>query len=265
MKQQDTAAFTSGYSDVNGIKMYYEIHGKGEIPLVLIHGGGSTIGTTFGNILPLLAAHYKVIAVEMQAHGHTGDRDAPETFQQDAEDIATLLKNLNVTKANFFGFSNGGQTLFELANRHPQIINKLIIASTFYKRSGAAFPGFFEGMASATLDQMPKPYHEAFLAIKPNSNLLYNMFNKDRNRMMNFKDWSDDALRSIQAPTLILSGDHDVATNEHTVLMSKLIPHAQLAILPGTHGSYFGELLTAVKGSKMTEITAGLVREFLGE
>ena len=77
----------TGYANVNGIKMYYEIHGEGK-PLVLIHGGGSTIQTTFGKVLPLLAGKYKVIAVELQAHGHTSDRNAPETFQQDADDVA---------------------------------------------------------------------------------------------------------------------------------------------------------------------------------
>src|SRR2546423_576333 len=80
----------TGYAVVNGIKMYYEIHGEGK-PLMLIHGGGSTIETTFGRTLPVLAKKYKVIAVELQAHGHTNDRNAPETFQQDADDVAELL------------------------------------------------------------------------------------------------------------------------------------------------------------------------------
>ena len=74
----------AGYAPVNGINMYYEIHGTGE-PLVLIHGGGSTIQTSFGRILPLLAQQFKVIAVELQAHGHTSDRNSPESFEQDAE------------------------------------------------------------------------------------------------------------------------------------------------------------------------------------
>src|SRR6202046_1422559 len=92
-----------GYSQVNGIKMYYEIYGQGK-PLVLIHGGGSTIETTFGRVIPILAQKYKVIAMDLQAHGRTGDRDAPESFEQDADDVAALLKNLNISKAAFFGF-----------------------------------------------------------------------------------------------------------------------------------------------------------------
>ncbi|MEP7236147.1 MAG: alpha/beta hydrolase, partial [Ignavibacteriota bacterium] len=89
------------YATVNGLKLYYEIHGEG-FPLVLIHGGGSTIGTTFGRILPTLAKTHKVIAVEMQAHGHTADIDRPLSFTQDADDIAELLKQLHIASADIF-------------------------------------------------------------------------------------------------------------------------------------------------------------------
>src|SRR6476646_11642907 len=109
----------TGYANVNGIKLYYEIHGEGK-PLILIHGGGSTIETTFGRVLPMFAKKYKVIAVELQAHGHTSDRNAPETFEQDADDIAALLKQLNISKASFIGFSNGGTTSLQIAIRHPE-------------------------------------------------------------------------------------------------------------------------------------------------
>src|ERR1700744_3125405 len=127
-------AQTSGsYADVNGIKMYYEIHGSGS-PLVLLHGGGSTIYTSFGRILPELAKTHRVIAVELQAHNHTGDRDAPETFAQDAADVVELLKQLKIAKTDLFGFSNGGQTVMEIAIKYPDVVNKVIIASAFYKR-----------------------------------------------------------------------------------------------------------------------------------
>src|SRR5688572_6250876 len=111
---------TSGYALVNGLKMYYEIHGTGE-PLVLIHGGGSTIQTTFGRVLHQFAKTRKVIAVEMRTHGHTADIDRPLSFQQDADDIAVLLKQLNIDKAHIFGFSNGASTTLQFAIRHPQM------------------------------------------------------------------------------------------------------------------------------------------------
>jgi len=81
--------FKSGYSDANGLKVYYEIYGEGK-PLVLIHGGGSTIETCFGRVIPQLAEHRQLIAVELQSHGHTADIDRPETFEQDADDVAAV-------------------------------------------------------------------------------------------------------------------------------------------------------------------------------
>src|SRR3954469_13321563 len=125
----------TGYADVNGIKMYYEIHGEGK-PLVLIHGGGSTIQTTFGRVLPVFAKKYKVIAVELQAHGHTSDRNAPESFDHDADDVAALLKQLNILKTSIMGFSNGGTTAMRIAIRHPEVVDKLVIASGAYQRRG---------------------------------------------------------------------------------------------------------------------------------
>src|SRR5215510_560547 len=115
---QSQTDIMGNYANVNGIKMYYEIHGQGK-PLVLIHGGGSTIQTTFGNLIPLLAKRRQIIAMDLQAHGRTGDRPADLSFEQDADDVAGLLNNLKITKADFLGFSNGGHTLIEIYLRHP--------------------------------------------------------------------------------------------------------------------------------------------------
>ena len=252
---------TNGYAPVNGISMYYEIHGKGQ-PLVLIHGGGSSIHTSFGTLLPLLAKHYQVIAMDLQAHGHTSDRDAPESFEQDAEDVIALLQYLGISKAHIMGFSNGSNTAMMVAHKAPSLVDKLVVISAFYKREGM-IPGFFEGMGQATLDVMPEQLKSSYLAINNDAKGLQNMFEKDRNRMATFKDWSDDILRSIQSPALIVVADRDVMTPEHTVQMSKLIPNSQLMILPGTHGSFIGEICSIVEGSKMPELFAEMVREFL--
>lgn len=143
------------YATVNGLRMYYEIHGGG-MPLVLIHGGGSTIMSTFGRILPELAKTHQVIAVELQAHGHTPDIDRPLSFEQDADDVAALLEQLHVGKADILGFSNGGTTALQIAVRHPALVNKLVLASATYKRDGMQ-PGFFEGMQHASMENMPQP------------------------------------------------------------------------------------------------------------
>jgi pimeloyl-ACP methyl ester carboxylesterase len=253
----------SGYAPVNDIKMYYEIHGDGT-PLVLIHGGGSTILTSFSKILPLLATHYKVIAVELQAHGHTNDRDSPESFEQDADDVAALLQFLKINKAHILGFSNGGNTTMQIAIRHPELVNKIVPVSAFYKREGM-IPGFFEGMQSATIKNMPELLKNYYLQIYNDQKGLQTMFDKDRQRMLDFKDWSDETLRSIKAATLLMVADNDVMTKEHTVKMSRLIPNARLAILPGVHGSFIGEVCTAEEGSKMPEITVEMIKEFLNK
>jgi pimeloyl-ACP methyl ester carboxylesterase len=252
---------TGNYANVNGIKMYYEIHGEGK-PLVLIHGGGSTIESNWGYVLPLLAKHYKVIAVELQAHGHTGDRNAPETFEQDAGDVAALLQQLNISKAYILGFSNGGSTTLQIAIQHPDVAEKIVVASGAYLREGF-IPGFFDMMHNASLENMPQPLKDAFLKINPDTAALRNMHDKDAARMVAFKDWSDSDLQNIKAPALIMNADKDVVTNEHAVKMSKLIPNAGLVILPGVHGAFLGEICTAVPGSKIPEMTIAIIEEFL--
>jgi pimeloyl-ACP methyl ester carboxylesterase len=256
---------TSGYAPVNGLNMYYEIHGNGDMPLVLIHGGGSTIESSFGNIMPLLSGYGKVIAVELQAHGRTSDREAPETFEQDADDVAALLRYLKIAKANIFGFSNGATTTLQIAIRHPEIVNKIVVLSGASRRDGF-IPGFFDGFKNATLDNMPAPLQAAFLKVTPDQNRLQTMFNKDVARMVNFKDIPDDDIRSIKATTLIMLNDQDVITAEHAVKLSHLIPGGRLIILPGLHGACIGEAsATPKEGSKMPAITAALVEDFLIE
>jgi pimeloyl-ACP methyl ester carboxylesterase len=254
---------TEGYAPVNGIKMYYEIHGNEGDVLVLIHGGGSTIGTTFGRILPLLAKDFKVIAVELQAHGHTSDREATESFEQDADDVAALLQYLHISNASFFGFSNGGNTAMQIAIRHPELVNKLVLASSFYKREGM-IPGFFDGMKHATLDVMPPSLKEAFLKINPDSSKLMAMFTKDKERMLRFTDWKDESLKSIAVRTLIINGDRDVVSASHAVAMSGLIKNSRLMILPAEHGEYVGVSEGPDPGSKMIEMVSGVIKNFLG-
>ena len=253
--------FENGYSAVNGLSMYYEIYGEGK-PLVLIHGGGSTIQTTFGNLIPLLIEDRQVIALELQAHGRTNDRDADLTFVQDADDVSMLLYNLKISKADFLGFSNGGHTTIEIAIRHPEIVNKIILASVFYKRS-AVVPQFWEGFDHVTIDVMPMALKEGFLKVNYNKNALQNMFNKDVQRMKTFKDWSDERMKSIKAPSLVINGNNDVGSVEHAVEMYRIIPNCQLAILPGKHGAYIGAVEYLDNGQWTQHYIVDLIEEFL--
>jgi len=255
---------STGYAPVNGLKMYYEIHGEGGIPLVLIHGGGSTIQSTFSKILPLLAAKRQVVAVELQAHGRTTDRDTPESFENDAADVVALLGYLKIPKADILGFSNGGTTTMVIAAHHPELVNKAVIISSNYRRDGMP-PGFFEGMQKATLNDMPKVLQDAYLQVAPNKDGLKVMFRKDVDRMINFKDRPDDELRGIKAPVFILASQHDVVMLDHAIKMAQLIPGAQLTILPGTHGSVVGAAEGGDAYPLLPGITASLVEEFLNK
>lgn len=249
------------YSNVNGLRMYYEIHGKGH-PLVLIHGGGSTIGTTFGRVLPELSTKAMVIAVEMQSHGHTKDIDRPLSFEQDAADIAALLKELKIDKADILGFSNGGSTAMQVAIKYPDLVRKIIVCSSFYKREGI-YPQVWSFIESGTLETMPKELKEAYLEINPDHKALKVMHDRDRQRMLDFEDWSDASIKSIKAETLLVIGDKDVVIPEHAAQMSRLIPNCKLSVLPGSHGEFLGEITVHKTKSTMPAIFVGLVQEFL--
>ena len=258
-----TTAQNGKYATVNGLHMYYEIHGTGK-PLVLIHGAASTIQTTFGKLLPALAKTHKIIAVELQAHGHSDNRDGRQiTFEQDADDVVALLQQLHITNADIFGFSNGGTTALQIAIRHPELVNKLIIASSMYKRAGVA-PEFWEGMKTPNFKDMPDEYKQVFLAINPSQDALHIMFNQCARRMQLFTDIPDAIISAIQAPVLILTGDKDVPLPEHAVEMYRRIPHASLAIFPGGHGTFMGEL-TTLKAAHNPPVALPVIEDFLNE
>lgn len=230
-------AARSGYAPLNGLKVYYEVHGSADgtiPPLVLLHGGGSTIESSFGKVLPALAKTRQVIAFEQQGHGRTSDvADRPFTFEQSADDTAGLLRHLDIGKADFFGYSNGGHIALEIAIRHPELVRKLVVESAMFRRDGSD-PGFWKSFEHAKLDDMPLDLREAYLDVAPRPEDLPTFFAKSVQRMLHFKGWTSEDIQSINAPTLVVIGDHDIVLPEHAVLMFRLLPNAQLAVLPGT-------------------------------
>lgn len=257
----DNLTFRNGYSDVNGLKMYYEIHGQGK-SLVLVHGGGSTIQTNFEKIIPILAKHRQVIALELQAHGRTNDRNADLTFKQDADDVAALLKNLNIDKADFFGFSNGGTTTLQIAIRHPELVDKIILGSALAKRNGV--PDWFWGfMANAKLENMPELLKAGYKKVAADTNGLQVMHDRDAQRMVNFKDIPDEQIKSIKAPALIIIGDKDIITPEHAIELHRQMVNSELAIIPGGHGEYIGEVTTITPDFKESELVIPMIEKFL--
>jgi pimeloyl-ACP methyl ester carboxylesterase len=258
-----SATVKSGHVPVNGISMYYEMHGNAAgIPLVLLHGGGSSIEVTYGEILPIFARHRRVIAVDEQGHGRTTDREGPIRFTTSADDVAALLERLEIGTADVMGFSNGASVAMQLAIRRPERVRKLVFASSITKRRGAS-PQFWQFMERATFADMPQPLKDAYSRINPDPEKLRAMHDKDLERMQHFVETSDAEVRSIQAPTLVLLGDRDVPTLEHALELTRLLPRARLMILPAGHGDYLGEAILGKPGSAVPELTAGFIEQFL--
>jgi len=234
---QGKHAVRTGYAPVNGLQLYFEIHGAespAQPPLVLLHGGGDTIQTSFGQILPALAGERQVIAFEQQGYGHTADiAERPFTFEQSADDTAVLLRYLGIEKADLFGFSNGGTIALQVAIRHPEVVRKLVLASALFTRDGA-YPWLWDAMANATLETMPQELQDEYLKVAPQPGNLRMFHDKAAQRMRDFKDIPAGAIRDITAPALVIVGDADVIRPEHAVETFRLLRHARLAILPAT-------------------------------
>jgi pimeloyl-ACP methyl ester carboxylesterase len=249
----------TGYAPVNGLNMYYEIHGSGQ-PLVLVHGAFSAIGTSFGELLPELASTRQVIGFEMQAHGRTADIDRPMSIEQMADDTAAAIRHLGIAPADIFGYSLGASIALHVAIRHPDVVRKLVLASVTYTLSGV-HPGLMDGLGEMTADMMHgSPWHDEYLRIAPNPDGFATLFAKKSQMDRNIQDVPAAAIQAIKAPTLLIIGDSDLVRPEHAVEMFRLLgggvfgdmaglPTSQLAILPGTtHVSLVSraELLLAI-------------------
>jgi pimeloyl-ACP methyl ester carboxylesterase len=258
------------YVSVNGLEMYYEIHGNGQ-PLVLLHGAFSAIGTSFGNVLPELAESRQVIALEMQAHGRTADIDRPLSMEQMADDTVSALQQLEIDNADFFGFSMGAGIALQVAIRQPEVVRKLVLASVTYNESGV-HPGLMEGLAQMKPEMMHgSPWHEEYMQIAPHPEDFATLFAKKTQMDREIQDLPAEAIEAIDAPTLLIIGDSDIVRPEHAVEMFRLLgggvmgdlaglPNSQLAILPGTthatlveRGEWLGSMVTKFLDAPMPE------------
>ncbi|WP_433663497.1 alpha/beta fold hydrolase [Nocardia sp. CA-128927] len=245
----DEAKQPGAYADVNGLHMYYEVHGTptDQPPLVLLHGALSGIGTDFGQLIPELSKTRQIIAVEQQAHGRTADIDRPLRTPQMAEDTVALLHQLGVQRADILGYSMGAGVALQISLTHPELVRKQILAAGGLD-AGAMHPGLLDGLAELKPEQLHgSPFHNDYLTNAPRPEdfprLVAKVTEHDQNASPVFPS---DAVRQIKAPTVTVIGDSDIIRPEHAVEMFRLfgggvmgdtpagLPNAQLAILPGT-------------------------------
>jgi pimeloyl-ACP methyl ester carboxylesterase len=237
----------TGYAPVNGLKMYYEIHGRGE-PLVLLHSAFYTIGM-WGPFLASLAETHRVVAVEFQGHGHTADIDRPFSYEQLADDVAAVLDHLGIAQADIVGHSIGADTALQVAIRHPERVRKLVPISGKYRYDGE-YPELLAGIQQMTPAIFAgTPYVDAYRSTAPNPDGFPLLVEKLKAFFGTEYAWPDEDLRSIAAPTLLMIGDADIVRPEHEMQLFRLLgggvpgdltglPKSRLAILPGTmHGT----------------------------
>lgn len=242
-------ALESGFAPVNGLELYYEIHGSGE-PLILLHGAFGAIDV-WGSILTTLAETHQVIAVEFQGHGHTADIDRPFSIEDWADDVAGLMDHLNIAQADVVGYSMGGMTGLQLAIRNPELVRKLVAVSANYRTDGY-YPELLAALAFMTPEIFAgTPEEAAYLSNAPNPEDFPALVEKHKAFDANGFAWPEEDVASITAPTLLIFADSDIVRPEHAVEMFRLLgggvpgglsadpaPTAQLAFLPGTnHGT----------------------------
>lgn len=229
---------TSGYASVNGLAMYYEIHGTGE-PLVMLHGGMSTIGS-FNKILPVLAKERQVIAVEQQGHGHTDDIDRLFSFAQWADDTVELLRQLGIEKADFFAYSDGGMVALEIAMRYPGLVRKLALSSAVYNMDGY-YAEIGEGLMHITPDVLPPQMREAYEAVAPHPENWPKLVAKASDHARRYRGSRSEEIQTITASALVVVADHDIVRMEHAQELARLL-RAELVVLPDSdHVSYLLE------------------------
>jgi pimeloyl-ACP methyl ester carboxylesterase len=236
------------FANVNGLNMYYEIHGAGE-PLILLHGGFGVTGS-FEQSLPALAENRQVIAVELQGHGHTADISRPLSFEQMADDVAALIKHLGIESSDILGYSLGGGAALQTAIRHPILVRKLVVVSAPCKSNGW-YPEVLAGMKSMNAEVgktwVGSPMYQAYANIAPKPDEWPTLVAKMGQLLSQDYDWSE-AVSALKAPVMIVVGDADSVRTAHAVEFFELLGGGQrdanwdgsgmsssrLTILPGT-------------------------------
>jgi pimeloyl-ACP methyl ester carboxylesterase len=239
------APVETGYAPVNGLQMYYEIHGSGGVPLVILHGAFGTVDM-FGPLVPALAETRQVITVEMQGHGRTADVDRPLTYEQLADDVAALVQYVDIEQVDVFGYSMGGFTAQQVAIRHPDLVRKLVVASASFNREGV-YPEVWEGIEALTpaLFEGSPPQTE-YARLAPNPENWPTLIEKVKELEREFVGWPAEDVAAIKSPTLLIMGDADIVRLDHAAEMIQLLgggvpgdfgglPNDQLAVLPGTN------------------------------
>jgi pimeloyl-ACP methyl ester carboxylesterase len=218
---------------VNGVKLYYETHGEardGVRPLVVLHGAFG-----WATPSPILGKNRQLIVVELQGHGHSPLGERPMSIENSADDVAALIAQLKIERADVFGYSMGGNVAMALAVRHPDVVGKVAVIGSNLRTCEEAFePATFQQMQNLPDNFAPPPLKGHYDKVAPDPKQWPALVRAVKKMLLAFKGFSPEQLRSLKAEVLIMQGDRDATRPEHAVEMYRLIPHAQLAIFPNS-------------------------------
>ncbi len=241
LRADGPAAGVGAYASVNGLRMYYEVYGEGP-PLLLLHGGLQTISGSFSKQIPAFAESHRVIAVEQMGHGHTGDADRELTYRGMAEDTAELLRQLDLTAVDVVGWSDGGIIGLILAAHHPELVRRLVVSGANLRPDGCTDDFLAHVRAMKAEDMKGSDRREYDRATPDGAEHFPVVFRKVQDLWLTAptpEDIDERQLDGIQAPTLVVVGDHDIIRPEHTMEIYHHLPHAQLCILHATSHNTF--------------------------
>ena len=232
----------SGYAEVNGLKMYYEVYGEGK-PLVLLHGAYMTIPLNWSEIIPMFKGR-KIIVAEMQGHGRTRDIDRKISYEAMADDVSGLLKHLKIDRADILGYSMGGGIAFQLAVRHPEQVRRLIVLSGSYAHDGW-WPDVETSFSTINAEVFKgSPIEKQYDSLGNDPKHFPEFVKKVISIDLEPYDWSRD-VKNIKAPLFMAIGDADGIQYEHALDLFRALgggkmgdihglPQSRLAIIPGT-------------------------------
>lgn len=233
----------SGFADVNGLKMYYEVYGKGK-PVVLLHGSFMNIPLNWSGFIPQLSQTRQVIVTELQAHGRTKDIPRELSYEGMADDVSGLLNHLKIDSADVLGYSMGGGVAFQFAVRHPEQLRRLIVLSGSYSHDGW-WPEVEESFATMSPEMfIGSPIQKQYDSLGNDPAEFPNFIKKVISIDLKPYDWSRDVMQ-IEAPLFLALGDADGIRYEHALELFRAkgggkmgdingLPKSRLAILPGT-------------------------------
>ncbi len=235
---------TTGYAPINGLEMYYEVHGSGE-PVVLLHGGFMTITNNWTDWIAELAKTRKVIAIEMQGHGRTADIERDISQENLADDVAALLEHLEIPRADLIGYSMGGGVAMQCAIRHPDKVRKVVVLSSGFRRDGMVKEGL-DAIASLSAETfIGSPIEDEYKKLSPTPDAFPKFIDRMLATASKGQDMGADELTATTAPMFFIFGDADGFRLEHMAEMFRLKggdvygdvrprSASRLAILPDT-------------------------------